>query len=272
MSINAVSLSSSTRANLASLRQTADLLSSSEEKLATGKKVNSALDNATEYFASRGFLNKANDLSNLKDSLSTSIQTVTSAISTIDSVQSLVEQLQSITVSALQTSDTTTRSGYATQYNSLMKQIDYLVSDATFNGTNLLNNTANLLVYFNESNTTTLTVSGVNATAAGLGISVAGNRFATVYDIQVASSLLQTAMASLRTDATQFGNTTTVITTRQTFTDSMIDTLQTASDNLILADTNQESANLTALQTRNSLAVISLGISNQAQQAILRLF
>ena len=112
----------------------------------------------------------------------------------------------------------------------------------------------------------------MNATCAGLGIDAAANSFQSITDIQTASSLLQTALNTLRTDASSFGNTTTVITTRQTFTDTMIDTLQTASDNLVLADTNEESANLTALQTRNQLAVISLGISNTAQQAILRLF
>jgi flagellin-like hook-associated protein FlgL len=254
------------------LTQTATLLSSTETQLSTGNKVNSSLDNASEYFESQGFLNKANDLSNLKDSMATATQVVTAASATIDSVSSLVEQLQSIATSALQTSDTPTRNGYATTYNSLMGQIDYLVSDSTFNGTNLLNGAANLTVYFNETNTTSITVSGVNAYAAGLGVVVAANGFNSVSDIQTAQSLLSTALTTLRTDSSSFGTSSTVIATRQNFTDTMINTLQTASDNLVLADTNQASADLTALQTRNQLAVISLGISNTAQQGILRLF
>jgi flagellin len=272
MSISGVSLTASARANLFALKQTASLLSKTEEKLSTGNKVNSSLDNATEYFASKGFLNRANDLSKLKDSLSTATETITAATNTIDSISSLVEQLQSIATSALQTSDTATRLGYANSYNALIDQIDFLVTDAKFNGTNLLDGSVNLTVYFNESNTTSLTISGVNATAAGLSISDATNAFANIADIQMAQSLLTTALATLRTDSSSFGNNSSVVSTRQDFTDKMIDTLQSASDNLVLADTNEESANLQALQTRNSLAVISLGISNTAQQAILRLF
>ena len=81
MGISNVSLSSSARANLLSLQQTADLLSVTQNRLATGKKVNSALDNATAYFSSQGFLNRANDLSRVKDTLATSLQTVKAASS-----------------------------------------------------------------------------------------------------------------------------------------------------------------------------------------------
>lgn len=70
-----------------------------------------------------------------------------------------MQQLQGITNSALQTTDTTARAGLATQYNSLLSQLDELVTDATFNGTNLLNASGNLTVYFNARNTTSLTIS-----------------------------------------------------------------------------------------------------------------
>jgi flagellin len=272
MAISNVSLTAASRANLLSLTQTATLLASTQNKLSTGKKVNSSIDNATSYFASQGFLNRANDLSGLKDSLATATQTVKAATNTIDSITNLVQQLQSVANSALQSSDTTARSNYATQYNALMTQINYLVSDSTFNGTNLLNGASNLLVYFNETNTTSLTISGVNATSAGLGVVAATNAFANAGDVQTAQSLLQTALATLRSNASSFGNNSAVISTRQDFTNTLINTLQTASDNLVLADTNEETANLQALQTRNQLAIISLGISNTSQQAILRLF
>ncbi|MDD3287789.1 MAG: flagellin [Alphaproteobacteria bacterium] len=272
MTIGQVSLTASARSNLLSLQNTAALLSSTQNKLATGKKINTALDGATAYFASQGFLNRANDLSNLKDGLATSLQTVKSAADGITSITNVINQMQGIINSALQSSDATTRSGLSSQYNSLRIQIDYLVDDSKFNGTNLLDATTNLTVYFNESNSTAMTISGVNATSAGLGVAAATNAFVNNGDILAAQSLLQTALATLRTDAAGFGNSTTVVSTRQDFTNNLINTLQTASDNLVLADTNEESANLQALQTRNQLGVISLGISNQAQQAILRLF
>src|ERR1700728_338128 len=139
MAINSVTLSASAYANLQALQTLATQLGSTQEALATGKDVNSASDNASAYFQSQGFLQSANDLSNLKDNLSTRLQTVTSVTQSISSIQTVVQQLQSLTTSALQHSDTTARKGLASQYNSLRNQLDLLVNDATFNGSNLLN-------------------------------------------------------------------------------------------------------------------------------------
>lgn len=273
MAISAVTLSASARANLSALQNTAQLLAQTQTALATGKSVNSAVDNATAFFASQGFLNRANDLSNLKDSLSTSLQTVTSVNQSITNVQTVLTQLQGLTTSALQTSNTDSRNSLASQFNSLRTQLDLLVNDATFNGTNLLQSTGNtLVVFFNETNTTALTITGVNITSAGLNVSSAGSSWATTSDINTSASLLLTALSTLRTDASSFGGNATLIQTRQTFTSNLIDSLQNASNNLVLADTNAEGASLQALQAQNQLAIVSLGISGQLAQAILRLF
>jgi flagellin len=273
MSINSVTLSSSAQTNLQSLQGIAQQLGATQKALSTGKLVNSAADNATAYFQSQGFLQSSNDLSNLKDSLSTSLQTVTSVNESLTSVTSLVEQLQGLTTSALQTSSTATRNGLASQFNSLRTQLDQLVNDATFNGTNLLNSTTSkLIVYFNATDTTQLTIKGVNVTSAGLKVATAASNWATVANINTSSSLLLTALATLRTDAAGFGGNATLIQTRQDFTSNLIDSLTTASNNLVLADVNKEGASLQALQAQNQLAIVSLGISGQLSQAILRLF
>jgi flagellin-like hook-associated protein FlgL len=273
MSLSAVSLSASARANLSALQSTAQLLQTTQAHLASGKKVNSAVDNATAFFASQGFLNRASQLSDVKDNLATALQTVTSTTNSITDVTTVVNQLSGIVTQALGTTDTTTRSGLATQFNSLLTQLDQLVNDANFNGTNLLNSTAtSLIVFFNEKNTTALTITGVNITSAGLSIATAANAFAGTTDIQTSQSLLLTALSTLRTDAASFGGNATLVQTRQNFTTNLINSLQTASDNLVLADTNQEGANLQALQAQNQLGIVSLSISGQLAQSILRLF
>jgi flagellin len=76
----------------------------------------------------------------------------------------------------------------------------------------------------------------------------------------------------LRTQAQSLSANLNIITTRQEFTDNMINTLQTGADNLTLADMNQEGANMLMLQTRQSLGTTSLSLSSQAAQSILRLF
>jgi flagellin len=272
MAIGSITLSQSASSNLLALRQTANLLNATQEQLSTGKKVNSAADNATSYFASQGFLNRANDLSSLQDNLSTSLQAATSANQSITDVTSTVSQLQGLVTSALATTDTTARAGLASQFNALLTQLDQLVNDATFNGTNLLNSTSSsLVVFFNEKNTTSLTITGVNITSAGLQIATATGAFSNTTNINTSGSLLLTALSTLRTDASAFGGNATLIQTRQDFTTNLITSLQTSSSNLVLADTNAEGANLQALQAQDQLAITSLGISGQLAQAILKI-
>jgi len=274
MSIGSISLSASARANLSALQNTASLLQQTQEHLSTGKQVNSASDNAASFFASAGFLNRANNLANVKGNLSTALQGVTSTTNSIGNVTTLVQQLNGIVTQGLATTDTGVRAGLASQFNSLRTQLDELVNDATFNGTNLLQlgTTTTLVVFFNETNTTSLTITGVNITSAGLGVSTATNAFAGLTDLQTSQSLLLTALSTLSTDAANFGGNATLIQTRQDFTSNLINSLQSASDSLVLADTNTEGANLQALQAQDQLGIVSLGISGQLAQAILRLF
>src|SRR5690242_8484653 len=118
MSLSSVSLSASARANLTALQNTSALLQTTQSHLATGKKVNNAVDNATAFFASQGFLNRASQLSDVKDSLGTALQTVSSTTNSITDVTLVVNQLNGIVVQALGTTDTTVRSGLASQFNS----------------------------------------------------------------------------------------------------------------------------------------------------------
>ena len=87
-----------------------------------------------------------------------------------------------------------------------------------------------------------------------------------------AISDLDTALSSLRSQAATFGSNLSVVETRENFTDALVNTLQVGSDNLVLADTNKEGANLLALQTRQSLSSTALSLAAQSDQNVLRLF
>jgi len=91
-------------------------------------------------------------------------------------------------------------------------------------------------------------------------------------DVNAALTDLNTATSTLRSQAKSFGSNLSVVETRQDFTKNIINTLQVGADNLTLADTNLEGANLTALQTRQQISTIALSLSNQANQQVLRLF
>jgi flagellin-like hook-associated protein FlgL len=85
-------------------------------------------------------------------------------------------------------------------------------------------------------------------------------------------SSIDAALTKLRAQASAFGSTLTTVQTRQDFTKHLINVLQTGADNLVLADTNEEGANLLALQTRQSLSTTALSLANQSNQAVLKLF
>jgi flagellin len=273
MAISDISLSTSSRANLIALQNTANLLGSTQERLSTGRRVNSAIDDASAFFKSRSFLNRANDLDTIKKDLGTALSTVRAASNAIEGVTKIVEQLKGLANDALQREvGSDARATLATQFDSLRTQLDGLVDDAIFNGVNLLKDSDSLTVQFNEDNTSTLTVSGVDLSATGLGIAAAANSFSANADIQTSLDALSDALTTLRTNASSFGTNATLIQARADFTNTLVNTLKNASDNLVLADINEEGANLQALQARAQLGITALSISGQQQSAILRLF
>jgi len=265
-------LSAGVRSNLLQLQQTSDLITQTQDRLATGKRVNSALDNPINYFTSQSLTNRANDLNSLLDSMSTAINTIQAANNGITSLTKLVQSAQSLVSQAQQTTDTTVRASLATQYDQIRSQIDLLTADSGFNGVNLLNGD-NLTVTMNDTGTSTVTVSGVNDTSAGaLAINTSANNWAASSDIASASTELTAALTTLRSQSQALSSNLQTVQVRQDFTKSMVNTLQTGADNLTLADSNEEGANLLALQTRQQLSTTALSLAAQADQNVLRLF
>ena len=265
-------LSSGVRSNLLQLQQTSDLITQTQTRLATGKRVNSALDNPINFFTAQGLSVRANDLNSLLDSMSTGINTIQAANNGITSITKLVQSAQSLVTQAQQTSDTTVRATLASQYDALLSQIDQLAGDSGINGVNLLNGN-DLTITLNETGQSTVTVSGVTDTAAGaLAINNSTNSWASASDITAASGELTTALVTLRSQSQALSSNLQTVQIRQDFTKAMINTLNTGADSLTLADSNEEGANLLALQTRQQLSTTALSLAAQADQNVLKLF
>jgi len=221
-------LSAGVRSNLLQLQKTAELISNTQTKLATGKRVNSALDNPINYFTAQGLTNRASDLGNLLDSMSSGISTIQAANNGITSITKLVQSAQALVSQAQQTSDTTVRSSLATQFGEVLSQIDQLAGDSGFNGINLLDstNSTNLTVQLNERNTSSVTVNAVDTTSTGLAINNATNNWAAAADITAANTELTAALTTLRSQAQAFGSQLSTVQIRQDFTKAMVNTLQ----------------------------------------------
>ncbi|MFA5074326.1 MAG: flagellin [Nitrospirota bacterium] len=270
MAINDVSLTQGMRSNLVSLQSTVTLLNRTQERLATGKKVNSALDNPTNFFSAQTLNQRASDLSGLKDGMSQAVQTIKAANAGISGIQSLIASAKALAQTALATSNVTTRASYATQYDSIRTQIYALATDSGYNGKNLLNDN-NLTVNFNEDGSSSLTITGTAANA-GITIDPAANAWAGDADITAAVTQLTTATTSLLNTSSSLSSNLAVINARQDFTTAVVNTLTTGVDNLTLADMNEEGANMLMLQTRQSLGTTALSLSSQAAQSVLKLF
>src|SRR6202521_4954189 len=102
MSLSNITLSAAVRQNLLSLQGTGELLAPPEGRLATGKKVNSALDNPTNFFTAAGLDSRASDISNLLDSIGNGVQVLQAANTGITSLSKLVDTAKSIANQVLQ--------------------------------------------------------------------------------------------------------------------------------------------------------------------------
>jgi flagellin-like hook-associated protein FlgL len=381
-----ITLTTGIRQNLLSLQQTSNDLTTTQEALATGKKVNSAADNPSSYFTSQSLTQTANSLSALLDQIgqgSSTIQQATNGLTSLTSLLqqalSTVQQAQSaswtvaatttsgtslstssanvslaagtlsidvgsstynVTIAAssslaqieadingttglgsngivtatddgsghlvltsneppigftvaagatsaalgLTTSSTTnnvaigqssTRNTLQSNYNGLLTQISQLASDSGYNGINLLQGDS-LTIDFNPTGTSSLTITGVTFNAAGLGLSAISGSGGTSFqsDSQLATVVanINAALATVQSQTETFGTNASTITTRQSFETALINTLQTGATNLVVADQNQESADLLTEQTQQQLEISALSIANQANQSVLKLF
>ncbi len=266
-----ISLSAGVRQALFSLQNATSLGEEQQLKLATGRKVNSAIDNPASFFTAASLNSRAGDFSRLLDDMGQSVKTLEAADNGIKALTKLVETAQGLARQAKGTSDTTVRSDLATQYAGIRTQIDQLITDTGYNGTNLLNGD-NLDVAFNETASSKITITGVTFNSAGLGVTAAASAWASNANVDAALTGLDSAITKLRSQAATFGANLAVVKNRQDYSKSLINTLQTGSDALVLADSNEEGAKLVTLQTRQQLASTALSLAGQSDQGVLRLF
>ncbi len=361
------------RTNLLSLQNTQSLMDQTQERLSTGLKVNSAIDNASSYYTAQSLNNRASDLNALLDSMGQGVQTIKAANEGIEAITKFVEQAKAtansardeainankvdsgvsvgekITAASTLVFDVTdnegatttvtatlaaedmadaaqakiaealkdvadvtfdasgkmsitakngntvklasgtgdfdaaaaseestaeysaTREKYAAQFDSILGQIDKLAKDSGYKGINLLQSN-DLKVVFNESRTSDIDIKGEDASSKGLGLTASTGSWQTNADIDAAIAEVDAAISKLRIMSSDFGNYYSIVQNRQDFTSNLVNVLTEGADNLTLADMNEESANMLALQTRQQLAINSLSLASQAAQSVLKLF
>ena len=272
---DAVNLSSSVRSNLLTLQRSSDLIALTQTRLSTGKVVNSAIDDAPAFFTAKALENTASDFNLLKTDIDLAISTIQAAIDGLDAITELVVQAKGLATNSKATGNTKERSTLAVQFNELLGQINLIANDASFNGSNLLKAGPDELgVAFNDDNSSNLTITGLDSTTAstGINIAVAANGFGANANIDAALTQISAALSELRTNAATMGSKNTILGTRLDFTENLVANLNNGEGKLTLADLNEESAKLLALQTRQQLGINSLALAAQSERSILALF
>ena len=276
-----ITLTAAVRANLLSLQDTQGLIARTQNRLSTGLRVASPLDDGRAFFEVKALRDRATDIAEKKDGIDQAISAVKVTLETVEAVDSLIKQMKGLAIGAKSATGTELTSIVA-QYNELRTQIDNLVNDASYQGINLVNSTTSQLnVEFSTDTASVLTITGVNIGAtSGLSIASAGlsdgtnavATFTVAANIDSALAELDVALSTLRGNAQALGSRIALLQTRLDFTAGYVNNLQEGSGKLTLADINEEGANLVALQTRQQLGISALAFAGQAEQAVLQLF
>lgn len=179
-----ISLNAGIRSNLLQLQSADKLFNRTTNRLATGKSVNSAIDNPTNFFAAVNLNDRAEGLSARLDGLGQAVQRIQAADNGVSTIRGLVSAMKGVVNNALGTTDATARGTLGNQFNSLIDQINDVAKDSSYQGLNLVQNSggdgSTETVQFNETfGESTLAVQGFNiqgnSTAAVSGVDGAAN-------------------------------------------------------------------------------------------------
>ncbi len=293
-----IAVGSATRTNISSLQRTQSLIDVTQTRLATGRRVNSAIDDAVAFFTARNLNDRAADLTNIKSTIANGVGIVTAAVKGLEAIETLVQQMKALAQSAISATDSDSRASLASQFNELRSQVDNLAEDSNFDGVNLLKSSTaaftgggdDLTVNFNErteaSALNQVVIAGLAdasfqkiVSTAVVATGTAGDTTvwgqtgtAAVTAINAAIRGLDSALTTVRTAAQSFGNNASLLELRMEFAQNLITALSSGAALLVNADLNEESANLLSLQTRQQLGTISLSIAQRSEQSIFRLF
>ena len=301
---NDISLTLSQRRNLLTLDDVSRLSGRTEQRLATGREINSVLDGAVTYFRAQTLTNTANDFDGLRQNIDQGISALNAFLNGVEAIEELVQQLRGIAEGTRSQTDLE-RASATTQFRQIGLQINNVVEDTRFQGIDLLARTSSqLTVRFGTRTSSTIVVGGLdlNATVnpggsfrlfsvnafsdtdsndlssfllSNFGISggftTIGSSNSNIANLTTTIQILENSIDRVRGHAAYLGNNVSILQVRLDFTRSYVNDLSSAADKLVLADLNEEGANLVSLQTRQQLGIQALRVSNQNQQAILQL-
>ncbi|MBW8303370.1 MAG: flagellin [Brevundimonas sp.] len=276
MALNSVNTNVGAMIALQNLSVTNKELSTVQNSINTGKIVSSAKDNGAIYAIAQGQRAEIGALNAVKDSLNRGQSALDVALSAGESVSDLLSQLKEKALAATDSSLTTSaRSALNEDFKAIRDQIATVVSNAKFNGVNLLDNSTGTNGYKALANTTgtTIKAAGENLSLGGANVTVtATTTIGTSTLANTALGLVNASIDKVSASLARLGTGSKSFATHLTFVGKLQDTIEAGVGNLVDADLAKESARLQSLQTKQQLGVQALSIANSSTSILLGLF
>jgi len=258
------------------LSNTQGQMAQTQSAISTGLKVASAKDDGATYAIAQNMRGSVAAYNAVSDSLNRGISTVDVAMSAGQSISDLLIQMKAKALSASDKSiDTASRAALNNDFTALRDQIQSIVDNATFNGFNLVNaaggGSHDITALASTDGSKKITVQAQNLTLTGIGIGATGN-ISTQGGAQTMVTTVQSALTNVNKALAALSAGAKKYSIQLEFTQKLTNTLTSGIGNLVDADMAEESAKLTALQTKQQLGVQALSIANSSPQTILSLF
>lgn len=273
MSVNSVNTNTGALVALQNLNATNRELEITQSRINTGKKINNAKDNGAIWAIAQGQRGEIQALGAVKESLARGTSAVDVSLAAGESVSDLLLQMKEKALAAKDTSlSTSSRTALSDDFNAIKAQITIAVTNATFNGINLLDGsaTAGFKALANVGGTSTIDVSSQTMTLAALSIDASALTDATTAG--TALTAVDKAIAAVSAKLAKLGTGAKSFETHSVFISKLADALEGGVGNLVDADLAKESARLQSLQTKQQLGVQALSIANQSSSVLLSLF
>ena len=275
MSLNSVNTNQGALIALQNLNATNQELNSVQTRINTGLKVGSAKDNGATWAIAQNQRATSLSLNAVKDSLQRSQSTIDVAVAGGESVSDLLVQMKEKALAASEsTLDTASRKALNDDFVALRDQIAKAVSNAEFNGTNLIKNGGSAVgALANASGSSTITIAAQDLSLGGGNVTVgATSSIGTASAASAMLTTIQTSIDNVSSALAKLGTGSKAIQSHLTFIGKLQDTIDAGVGNLVDADLAKESARLQALQTKQQLGIQALSIANASTSSLLGLF
>jgi flagellin len=257
------------------LSNTQGALAQTENAISTGQTVSSAKDNGAVFAIAQNMRGDVAGYSAVSQSLNNGTSTVDVAMSAGQSISDLLIQMKSQALSASDSSlDSNSRQALNSNFQALVQQIKSVVTNAKFNGTNLIDgSTTQITSLASADGQHRITVSAQNMSLSGSIVTIKSTgSISTAAKASTMVSTVETSLNNVNAALAKMGAGAARFSIQSTFVQNLSNTISSGIGNLVDANMATESAKLTALQTKQQLGVQALSIANQAPQIALSLF